>query len=79
MDQSVFVIASTVAKSCQTTRLGWTGELRAVGDVLRDQLIHMRQCDFDSFAVREDKSAEDALKGLAAVSVVGRCSAGANP
>ena len=25
------------------TRLGWTGELRAIGDVLRDQLSHMRQ------------------------------------
>jgi uncharacterized protein (DUF934 family) len=52
------------------TRLGWTGELRAVGDVLRDQLSHMRQCGFDSFAVREDKSAEDALKGLAGMSVL---------
>ncbi|MCY1288847.1 hypothetical protein D9M69_489370 [compost metagenome] len=52
------------------TRLGWRGELRAVGDVLRDQLSHMRQCGFDSFAVREDKSAEDALKGLAGVSVL---------
>ncbi|MBK5553730.1 DUF934 domain-containing protein [Pseudomonas sp. TH03] len=51
------------------TRLGWTGELRAIGDVLRDQLSHMRQCGFDSFAVREDKSAEDALKGLAGMSV----------
>lgn len=50
-------------------RLGWQGELRAVGDVLRDQLSHMRQCGFDSFAVREDKSAEDALKGLAGMSV----------
>ena len=52
------------------TRLGWTGELRAVGDVLRDQLSHMRQCGFDAFAVREDKSAEDALKGLAGMSVL---------
>jgi uncharacterized protein (DUF934 family) len=52
------------------TRLGWGGELRAVGDVLRDQLSHMRQCGFDAFAVREDKSAEDALKGLAGVSVL---------
>jgi uncharacterized protein (DUF934 family) len=51
-------------------RLGWQGELRAVGDVLRDQLSHMRQCGFDSFAVREDKSAEDALKGLAGMSVL---------
>lgn len=52
------------------TRFGWQGELRAVGDVLRDQLSHMRQCGFDAFAVREDKSVEDALKGLAGVSVV---------
>nr|WP_298138110.1 DUF934 domain-containing protein [uncultured Pseudomonas sp.] len=52
------------------TRLGWRGELRAVGDVLRDQLSHMRQCGFDAFAVREDKSLDDALKGLAGMSVV---------
>ncbi|MBC2660000.1 DUF934 domain-containing protein [Pseudomonas sp. MSSRFD41] len=52
------------------TRLGWMGELRAVGDVLRDQLSHMRQCGFDSFAVRADKCALDALKGLAGMSVL---------
>lgn len=52
------------------TRLSWQGELRAVGDVLRDQLSHMRQCGFDTFAVREDKSVEDALKGLAGMSVL---------
>lgn len=52
------------------TRLGWSGELRALGDVLRDQLSHMRQCGFDAFAVREDKSAADALKGLAGMSVL---------
>ncbi|EXF93014.1 hypothetical protein HK44_004780 [Pseudomonas fluorescens HK44] len=51
------------------TRLGWAGELRAIGDVLRDQLSHMRQCGFDAFAVREDKCAEDALKGLVGMSV----------
>ncbi|WP_312484283.1 DUF934 domain-containing protein [Stutzerimonas nitrititolerans] len=51
-------------------RLGWRGELRAVGDVLRDQLAHMRQCGFDAFAVREDKSVEDAIKGLAGMSVL---------
>ncbi|NYH12140.1 DUF934 domain-containing protein [Pseudomonas moraviensis] len=52
------------------SRFGWKGELRAIGDVLRDQLSHMRQCGFDSFAVREDRSAEDALKGLAGMSVL---------
>lgn len=52
------------------TRLGWRGELRAVGDVLRDQLAHMRQCGFDAFAVRADKSLGDALNGLAGLSVL---------
>ena len=46
-------------------KYGFTGELRAIGDVLRDQLYYMRQCGFDAFAVRADRSLEDALKGLA--------------
>lgn len=29
---------------------GFAGELRAVGDVLVDQLSHMRRCGFDAFA-----------------------------
>ncbi len=29
---------------------GYEGELRAVGDVLIDQLSHMRRCGFDAFA-----------------------------
>ncbi|WP_296062446.1 DUF934 domain-containing protein [uncultured Amphritea sp.] len=45
-------------------RHGFEGELRAVGDVLRDQLAAMRHCGFSSFAIREDKSSEEALKGL---------------
>lgn len=46
------------------TRLHWKGEIRAVGDVLRDQLSHMYRCGFNSFAVREDKNIVDAAKGL---------------
>ena len=42
----------------------FAGELRAIGDVLRDQLYYLRQCGFDAFAVRVDRSAEDALGGL---------------
>ncbi|RJF98079.1 DUF934 domain-containing protein [Noviherbaspirillum saxi] len=45
-------------------RLGYTGELRAIGDVLRDQLFYMQRVGFDTFAVREDKNIHDALKGL---------------
>lgn len=50
--------------------MGFKGELRAVGEVLRDQLIHMRHCGFTSFAVRSDKSAKDALKGLAGFDMI---------
>ena len=42
-------------------RLGWKGELRAVGDVLRDQLFYMTRCGFDAFALREDQDAQVAL------------------
>ncbi len=46
------------------TRIGFTGELRAIGDVLRDQLFYMQRVGFNAFATREDRSIEDALKGL---------------
>jgi uncharacterized protein (DUF934 family) len=45
-------------------RLGWRGELRAIGDVLRDQLFAMRRCGFDSFELRADRPATDALASL---------------
>lgn len=45
-------------------RVGYEGELRAIGDVLRDQLFYMSRVGFNAFATREDRSIEDALKGL---------------
>ncbi len=45
-------------------RLGYRGELRAIGDVLRDQLFQMQRCGFDAYATRPDRSIHDALKGL---------------
>jgi len=45
-------------------RLGYTGELRAIGDVLRDQLFQMYRCGFNAYATRQDRSIHDALKGL---------------
>ena len=45
-------------------RLGYAGELRAIGDVLRDQLFYMQRVGFDAFAVRADKNIHDAVKGL---------------
>ena len=40
---------------------GYAGELRAVGDVLLDQLSHMRRCGFDAFAPDKpiDRAAAD--------------------
>ncbi|QOY95862.1 DUF934 domain-containing protein [Massilia sp. UMI-21] len=45
-------------------RLGYQGELRAIGDVLRDQLWPLSRVGFDAFATRQDRSIVDALKGL---------------
>lgn len=46
------------------TRHGYKNELRAFGDVLRDQLFFLKRCGYDSYLVRADRSAEDALAGL---------------
>ena len=45
-------------------RLGFAGELRAIGDVLRDQLFSMSRVGFNAYATRQDRSIHDALKGL---------------
>lgn len=50
-------------------RYGYAGDIRAVGDVLRDQLFYMKRCGISSFAIREDKDFEDALKALKDFSV----------
>jgi uncharacterized protein (DUF934 family) len=45
-------------------RLGYKGELRAIGDVLRDQLFYMARVGFNAFAIRADRDPHDALKSL---------------
>lgn len=45
-------------------RFGYGGEIRAVGDVFRDQLWYMSRCGFNAYAVKEGKDIEDALQGL---------------
>ncbi len=45
-------------------RYRFRGELRAVGDVLRDQLFALRECGFDAFLIRADRNATEALAGL---------------
>ena len=51
------------------SRYGYKGELRAIGDVLRDQLFYMQRVGFNAFAVRADKDVHDALKALKDFSV----------
>lgn len=40
-------------------RLGFNGELRAVGEVLRDQWLFMSRCGIDAFEVRPGTRIED--------------------
>ena len=45
-------------------RYRYAGELRAIGDIQRDQLAYLAQCGFDAFAIRDGKDARDALTGF---------------
>ena len=45
-------------------RHSYRGEIRAIGDVLQDQLFYMKRCGFDAYAVRADKDIAKALAGL---------------
>ncbi|MFP4137689.1 MAG: DUF934 domain-containing protein [Halomonas sp.] len=50
-------------------RYGYAAEIRAIGDVLVDQLFYMTRCGFDALALREDQHLDDALRALGAFSV----------
>ena len=45
-------------------RYRYGGELRAVGDVGRDQLYYLAQCGFDAFELPDGRDAEGALAGF---------------
>jgi uncharacterized protein (DUF934 family) len=45
-------------------QLGYTGEIRAIGDVLRDQLFFMKRCGFSSFDLKDSVKLDDARKAL---------------
>ncbi|RTE65552.1 DUF934 domain-containing protein [Amphritea opalescens] len=50
-------------------RGGFTGQLRAVGDVTRDRLDHMQRCGFDAFAIPDDRYSDDILSAFGEVPV----------
>ena len=43
-------------------RLGFTGEIRATGDVLVDQLVQMQRSGFDVAVLREDQNLDNAQR-----------------
>ncbi|MFY9328322.1 MAG: DUF934 domain-containing protein [Georgfuchsia sp.] len=46
------------------TRYSYRGELRAIGDVLRDQMFYLLRVGFNAIALRPDRSIQDALNAL---------------
>jgi uncharacterized protein (DUF934 family) len=46
-------------------RFGYRGELRAVGDVIRDNLFYLAQCGFDAFELAATADLDAALASLA--------------
>lgn len=51
------------------TRHGFKGELRAFGDVGRDQLFYLKRSGFDAFRLADHRDPHAALAGLADFSV----------
>jgi uncharacterized protein (DUF934 family) len=47
----------------------YQGDIRAIGDVLRDQLFFMQRCGFSSFQVREDRDMDVDLSGFSDFSI----------
>lgn len=45
-------------------RHGFPGELRAIGDVLRDQLFELARCGFDAFELRADQDPVEAVRAF---------------
>jgi len=50
-------------------RHGYTGELRATGDVSRDQFLFMYRCGFDAFEVSAGNAIEDWLRAVSEISI----------
>lgn len=50
-------------------RYRFTGEVRAFGDVLRDQLLFMQRCGIDAFEIRKQADAEAFRKAIGEISV----------
>lgn len=45
-------------------RFAYEGEVRAIGDVLRDQLYYMSRCGFTAFSLRHDQDPEACIEAF---------------
>jgi len=59
-------------------RLGFRGELRAVGDVIRDLVFWLGRCGFDSIVPRRDQSPEACRAALTEITVAYQSAADAH-
>lgn len=50
-------------------RYGFAGEIRAVGEIIRDQLAFLARCGFDAFEIKPGHDADDALGAFGEISV----------
>lgn len=50
-------------------RFGFKGELRAVGNVLRDQLLFMHRCGIDAFEVKDAAAVDEWKQAMSEISV----------
>ena len=60
-------------------RLGFAGEVRAVGDVKRDQLFYLARSGFDAFLLADGQDARAALASLSDFSAAYQAAADARP
>ncbi len=60
-------------------RYGYKGEIRAVGEVLRDQIWFMRRCGFDAFELADEADAEALARAESEISVVYQPAADGRP
>ncbi len=49
--------------------LGYQGEIRAIGNILRDQLAYMARVGINAFELDEGQNLQDALKAFSEISV----------
>ena len=59
-------------------RLGFRGELRALGDVIRDLVFWLGRCGFDSIVPRKDQNLESCRAALTEITVAYQAAADAH-